>query len=270
MMAEENDSFEKALTLAMTLPYVNVNREKFLKSTLSKQYSDQKVQIAIAQTPEEAGISLDTLDKLANNAIKYETTKVTSVSALAGLPGGLAMVGTIPADTVQYLGHLLRVAQKLAYIYGWDQFISDEGMDDDMRNTMTIFIGVMFGIETANAAIHQIARVAAAGAAKKIANKALTKGWLYPIVKKVAGLLSVRMTKDIFAKSVSKAIPFLGALTSGTLTYVTYKPMATKLKSKLSAVLREKEMIDDEIIDIVEFDVEDVEDMTEFVEEEEN
>lgn len=41
------------------------------------------------------------------------------------------------------------------------------------------------------------------------------------------------MTKDIFAKGVSKIIPFTGGVASGELTYATYKPMAIKLKKHL-------------------------------------
>ena len=63
------------------------------------------------------------------------------------------------------------------------------------------------------------------------------------------------MTKDIFAKGVSKAIPVLGAAISGGLTYVTYKPMAEKLKRYLETweiadVDFYKEMQTEDIIDI--------------------
>ncbi len=47
--------------------------------------------------------------------------------------------------------------------------------------------------------------------AKKLPQKALTQGVVYPIVKKVAAYIGVEMTKQTFAKSVSKAIPVVGA-----------------------------------------------------------
>ena len=70
----------------------------------------------------------------------------------------------------------------------------------------------------------------------KLAQKALTKGAIYPIVKKVAVALGFRMTKDIFAKGVSKVIPVLGGVASGGLTYLTYKPMAIKLRDHLATL----------------------------------
>ena len=48
-----------------------------------------------------------------HQSINYELNKVTAISAAAGIPGGFTMVGTIPADITQYMGHLLRIAQKL-------------------------------------------------------------------------------------------------------------------------------------------------------------
>ena len=54
------------------------------------------------------------------------------------------------------------------------------------------------------------------------------------MVKKVASYLGVQMTKQTFAKGVSKAIPVVGALISGGLTFASYRPMAKKLKNHLA------------------------------------
>ena len=42
------------------------------------------------------------------------------------------------------------------------------------------------------------------------------------------------MTKDIFAKGVSKAIPIIGGVISGGLTFASMKPMGNRLKETLS------------------------------------
>ena len=54
----------------------------------------------------------------ASTSVTHETRNVTMISTAAGIPGGLTTIGTIPADVAQYMGHMLRIAQKLAYIYG--------------------------------------------------------------------------------------------------------------------------------------------------------
>ena len=158
------------------------------------------------------------------------------ISTAAGIPGGLAMIGTIPADVAQYMGHMLRIAQKLAYIYGWpDLFDSkDEELDEATEGVLTLFIGVMFGVVIAQEGITKVATMIAANVAKKLPQKALTKGILYPTVKKVAGYLGASLTKKAFANGAAKAIPVIGALLSGGLTLSTFLPMSKRLQKHLA------------------------------------
>lgn len=232
-MAEKVD-FEMVLSSAASLPMVKIDRETFLRKELRKLYDDTIVNMAVKNCPAYAGIDTSQIDKIAKSCIAYETTKVTSLSALSGLPGGLAMIGTVPADLTQYFGHILRILQKLVYLYGWDELFGEDGkLDDETSNMLTLFVGVMFRVNGAATTISKVSASAAQKASKSIAQKALTKGTIYPMVKKLAQVLGVQMTKEIFAKGVAKAIPIIGAVGSGVLTYATYKPMAYKLKKYL-------------------------------------
>lgn len=51
------------------------------------------------------------MDSVANGAIQYEHTCVSGIFTALGVPGGVALVGTIPADIIQYYGYMLRAAQ---------------------------------------------------------------------------------------------------------------------------------------------------------------
>lgn len=233
----DNNIFEQVLATASSLPMVHIDRKKFLLKELIKFYPKEKVDIAIQNNPAYAGIDISIIDKIANSCINYETNKVSSISFAAGIPGGFAMAGTIPADITQYFAHILRILQKLIYLYGWEEILPEDGsIDDDTSNIITLFVGVMFGVNGAASTITKISASAAQKASKNIAAKALTKGTLYPIVKKIAQALGVKMTKDIFARGVSKAIPIIGGIASGGLTYITYKPMAYKLKKYLETL----------------------------------
>ena len=232
-----NINFGLVLKESAGLPMVRIDREGFLKTALSPHFDEDTVAKAISVNPAYAGITTQEIKKIARACINYETTKVTTLSFAAGIPGGFAMIGAVPADLVQYFGHILRIAQKLIYLYGWQELFDESGqMDDGTANLLTLFIGVMFGVNGAVNAIAKISEAAAQKAAKSLAQKALTKGIVYPIVKKVAAALGVEMTKDIFAKSVSKIIPVIGGLASGTVTYATYKPMAKKLRDHLATL----------------------------------
>lgn len=229
--------FFMVIKSAINMPGVKINRKEFLGKELSKYFDEDIVKKATESTPASAGITVDQIEKIANSCIKFETNKVTSISTIAGIPGGFAMLGTVPVDTVQYFGHIIRVLQKLIYLYGWeDLYNSDKDFDDETINKLTLFIGVMFGVNAANAAITKLAQSAAGKVEKSLINKALTKGVIYPVVKKIANILGVKMTKQVFAKAVGKVVPIIGGGISGGLTYVTFKPSAIKLKNYLKTL----------------------------------
>lgn len=229
--------FSALLGGAARLPGVRIDRQAYLRTALRRHCSEDDVRRAIEESPAEAGIPLDVLERVANEAIRYETAKVSAISAATGLPGALAMPATVPADLAQYVGHMLRIAQKLAYLYSWpDLFSGEDDVDDATRSVLTLFFGVMFGTQSANAAVGKVAEAISKEVAKKLPQKALTKGVVYPVVKKIAAHLGVKMTKQTFAKSVSKAVPVVGAVVSGGFTLATFLPMAKRLKKHLSGL----------------------------------
>lgn len=229
-------SFNSVIENAAKLPFVNIDRDKFLTKNLSKFCSPTQVQKAIEEGTLHAGIPIETLDSLANAVINAETIKVTAISTAAGLPGGLAMTATIPADLAQFYGFVIRIAQKLAYIYGWKAMFSESSeLDEGTESQIILFIGVMSGVGAANKVVTKLfGEIAMRSVAKKVAAAALSKTWYYPIVKKIAAMLGQKMVKATFAKGVSKVVPLLGGAISGSLTLATFKPMAHRLKKHFS------------------------------------
>lgn len=235
--SNSSNTYEMILKSAMSMPEVKIDRETFLFAELKKYYSIDVTNEAIRKNPAYAEIDKAIIDKIASNSIAFETNKVSALSFAAGMPGGLAMFGTVPADMAQYFAHILRIMQKLIYLYGWDDLFDENGtLDAETTNLLTLFVGVMFGVQEAGKALTQLSIKMAPTLCKKIAAKPLTKGFIYPIVKKVATMVGAKMTKDIFAKGVSKIVPVIGGVASGGLTYVTYRPMANKLKKYLSGL----------------------------------
>lgn len=230
--------FRQALDAAARLPGVRIDRAAYLRTALKRHCTDAQIELAIAQSPAAAGIPLKIITEAANTSIAYETSKVTGISTLAGLPGGIAMAGTVPADLAQYLGHLLRIAQKLAYIYSWPDLFSDKGddLDEATESMLILFVGVMFGLQIAQSGVARVAGMVAANVAKRLPQQALTKGVIYPVVKKVAGYLGVSMTKKLFATGIAKAIPVVGAVLSGGLTLSTFLPMTKRLQKNLASL----------------------------------
>ena len=147
-----------------------------------------------------------------------------------------AMVATIPADIIQYYGYMLRAAQKLMYLYGFPQIVSEDDetqIDSATMNLLVVAMGVMFGVAGANNAVKAMAKALGNGVEKQLMRRALTKGTIYPIVKSIAKWFGVRMTKEVFSGFFKKAIPVVGGVIGGGITYVSFKPCCERLKESL-------------------------------------
>ena len=223
------------VTRAMRLPGIKISREEFLYKQFRNRYPPATVRKAIEMNPAAAGITREEIDRFARESIKYEAAKVSALSFAAGVPGGIAMAGTVPADIAQYFGFILRITQKLAYLYGFSEFrLQEDEIDDATLNEIMVFLGVMFGVNEANAAIVKLAEAVAQNILKQLPQKALTKGFVYPIVRIIAKQLGYTMTREMFTKGVSKVVPVVGGVANGGMTYVSFRTCANRLKKKFT------------------------------------
>lgn len=233
---ETADFYLEVMRKAASLNAVKVDREKFLRLELGKLRSDNDLDKAIAETPIAAGFSPHQIDKLAVDSIEFETKKCAAISTLAGIPGGLAIAATIPGDVAQYFMHVMRIEQKLAYLYGWESFITDntDEIDDETLAKLITLMGVMMGVGSATNSISKFAATAAKqGVSKQIEKQALTKTLWYVPMKRVLRFFGVNVTKKTFANTAAKAVPVVGGIVSGGITYYSFKPSAEKLRRYL-------------------------------------
>lgn len=226
---------EDIIILGLRIPGVHIEREEFLRKQFMKNYSNDVIQDAIKFNPAHAGITVEEIDNIADQVIQYERNCVSGISLALGAPGGFAMVATLPADIAQYYGYMLRAIQKLLYLYGFPEINVENGVniDDETMNLITLCLGVMYGVEGSVASIKILSNALGKGVEKKLLQKALTKGTFYPIVKKISRWFSVCMTKKVFAGFFRKAIPVVGGVVGGGITYLSFKPCCDNLKKSL-------------------------------------
>lgn len=214
---------------AIQIQGVKVNREAFLREQF-KEESKEHLNAIIEVGPVEAQCEQNKLKNIANKIVNDRTLFSTGASFVAGMPGGLAMAATIPADLIQFYGVALRLAQEVAYLYGEGDLWSGEKPDSEkVTNQLILYCGVMLGVSGAAQTVRVLSSSLAKQVLKKLPQKALTKTIYYPIVKSIAKAFGAKMTKEVFAKGVSKAIPFIGGVISGGITFATMKPMGRRL-----------------------------------------
>lgn len=265
----ESNSWDKVMNLALSMPMVKVDRNTFLMNEFS-MYDNAD------QLRDKRPIDLfdaEAIERAARGVINSHLTTATVTSTAAGIPGGLAMAATMPADIAQYYWHVLVVAQKLGYLYGWPDLLDDKGqITEGTRNVLTLFVGVMFGAQAASKLVGEIAKRVSLQAAKRLPQQALTKTMYYPVIKQVAKWIGFKMTKDTFGKGVGKAIPILGGVLSGAITAFSFKPMAEKLQKHLREEmpmmrsLNENVFFDENNIEDVAFEEQDLQETPENLE----
>lgn len=234
---DSTDKFETALTTVLKIPGVKVDRNEFLRKELSKFLSKENVSKAIDSNTIKAGIDIEILNKISKDIINKRTKQTASASFIAGLPGGFAITATIPADILQFFATALKISQELAYIYGFEDLWID---NKKIKNEITLFIGAMFGIGGAATTLRMISTKLSIKALEVIPQKALSNTIYNSVIKKVATKIGIKMTKNTFAKGISKAIPILGGVISGGITYVSMKPMGNRLRDVLIMSVSDK------------------------------
>lgn len=134
----------------------------------------------------------------------------------------------------QFYGYSLKLAQEISYVYGYQNiWANQDELTEDAKNTLILYLGIMFGVSSAGSTIHILSNKLALQALKQLPNKTLTKHLYFTILKKVLAIFGTKLTKATFAKGVSKVIPVVGGVLSGSMNYLTLKPMANKLKDEL-------------------------------------
>ena len=248
-MEKENIVWNKILTTVLKMPGVKVDRISFLRKELRPYCNQSRLQIIGSVRPYTV-VSEEIVDKLARQCVRRHTTLATATSTVAGLPGGLAMAATMPADLTQYFYHVFVLSQKLAYLYGYPDFCEDDGELSDMANDLlTIFMGVMMGAPVAEKGITELSKAMAESAVTRLPRVALTKTAIFPIASQIAKLIGARLSKDGFAKGIGRFIPLAGGLFSGGLTLLTFRKGANRLRRQLRA---QRHLFDDGAIDTIE------------------
>ena len=232
--AKKQLALENVITTAIQIPGVKVNRNKFLTELFATE--DVAIQEVLDCGPISAGISQKRIAAIAHKHILKRTSQSSAASFVAGIPGGLAMAATIPVDVMQFFGMALRLAQELSYLYGAQDLWQGGQVDDErVQNQLLLYCGVMFGVSGAVSGVRVLSAQIAKTTLKKLPQKALTKTFWYPMIKQIGKAVGIKVTKSTVAKGVSKVVPIIGGVISGSLNFASMIPMAHRLMDALDS-----------------------------------
>jgi hypothetical protein len=219
----------------LKLPGAKVDRWAFLEREFSRYCNVETLKRIKHFGTGKAEIEEAVMGKVAAKVIAGQSVSVTTLSFVSGLPGGLAMLGTIPVDLIQYYYNLVVTAQKLAYIYGWPDLEGEES--DGLPSILTVFIGIMTGTITANREMISLSKELEGVISRKLSCVVLAKVGILILAKHAAGILGARLFWQGYTELAAKAVPMIGGFVSGGITLMTFLPMANTLKNELRKVI---------------------------------
>lgn len=221
-------SVEKIISTAIQIPGVKVDREAFLREIFTS-YSEINIDVILLNGPVKAGVSRDYLKKLAKSIVDKRTLASSGASFLASLPGGWAMVASVPADVLQFFGVALRLAQEIAYIYGESDFWQAGHVSEEkVTSQLILYCGVMLGAGGASAAVRAYTVTVAKNIALK-SPKIILPNAIFKIINVITKSIGIKITNKLLVKGASTIIPVIGGVISGGITFASMRPMGNRL-----------------------------------------
>ncbi len=231
-----NTTWISFLNGILKMPGAKIDRKAFLSKTF-RGLSAEQLQRCVELAPVDVIPEFE-IEKAAKSLINSHAVKVTALSAVTGIPGGFAMLATIPADVANYYYHVVVVGQKLGYLYGFPDMIDDDGnLTQEGEIMLTAFIGVMNKVKMANELIKNIAiemaKRLSEETAVRIAGNIMSKQIVSQAVEVIARKLGTQIAAKNVGRGFAKAIPVISGLICGGITYSTFKPQAKRLHEAL-------------------------------------
>lgn len=154
------------------------------------------------------------LDAIATMFQNQNQLLVTSTGVLAGLPGGLLMLATIPADISALSYFSLRAISGISQSYGF------ESNSESARLTALLLFAGASGVESVSIGGSQVVLT-------NLATNVLTKPYRDLITARVVRQVAVELT----GKSLGKFIPIVGGVVGGTTNYLFLKSVGNRARN---------------------------------------
>src|SRR4029077_3915520 len=95
---------------------------------------------------------------------------------------------------------------------------------------------ILLGAESAAKVLGDIAERAAAQVLKRLPRETLTKWGLNGLAREVARRIGIKLTEESFARYLSRIVPILGGIISGTVTWISFSLMTSRLVAHLESL----------------------------------
>lgn len=226
------DIYNKLLALTFHLPYVKVDRNKYLSRELKPYCSDADLKKALEGKPTDV-LDKSTIHKIANKSILRHCIFTSLLSAIAVIPGNTVVeVSLMVMDLLQFQLIVFIIAQKIIYLYGHDAIKEEKGEEKAAAIILTVS-AVMIGSHQITQKLKSAAGTAARRVVMQAAAKTGSRAFIINIVKQLLKWLGIDATKATLLTTLSLAVNCLCMLISGLVSFWLLYPMCKRLTRHL-------------------------------------
>jgi len=177
------------------------------------------------------------LHRVAFESLRKNKRKLGAIGFATGLPGGPVglTVGTV-VDIEEYVRMLFRLTQQLGHVYGLIPCPYSDDIDSDVDDYFEsvqekILLGMLVGLGAGSSTllVTKVAANIAQKQAKNIIRKTLAQQPMIALTKQIGKVLVGKVTKQGIAKCVGRAIPVIGGVINGAVSYGTVKVFGERL-----------------------------------------
>lgn len=226
LTSPEQESVETLVRRAFSEPGTVVDREQFLRRELGGYLTPEQLDVAVSQTPVAAGVNRELISTLAKQAISMEANSLSSFSKKEDKPEN------------QYIEHMLRVMQKLAFLYGIPNFAFDAEQIPDASMSLILSFGeTIFGLSRVKNAIGSTAHSLAQNAASMIENNTEEKKSFLPFRKPKFADKALSVIGKTATAGLASASEILGGAVKGGTDQVLFRMNAERLKRHFEKII---------------------------------
>lgn len=211
-----------------------VDRKEWLSKVLAPFVSGEDLERIDHLRPEDL-VAPEILDKLANDEVAYASCKSTLFSCATTLVGRYSLMGANLVDATSFWIYEIRLAQKLAYLYGWDDFYFNARATQETLSRTVAILGYGLEIHSMKGVLLSVAYDLIPAVGEKLQGADCTPSQ-QECIKLTAQQLAVA-TKSIFSSLVGRQSSLGGVLLAGATNLFVYKRMARRMQEILQEVM---------------------------------
>lgn len=228
-MSLSSKAWDRFLNLVLRSDVAQINRVEWLTDVLYPFLSITELE-QLATEPPHRFLSVKVLNHIANQEIRRHSELLAMGSAGSSLTGCVATWVGIPTELAQYSVNLVLLIQKLAYLYGWDDFYTYGAVTTETRARITFLMGSMLGIREADELLRRACHSYQGQVSITPMRYAGDRSPIDKVITEISKRLLVLSAKGGITAWVGRKAPLIGVTLGASTSYILVKPSLVRLK----------------------------------------